>query len=49
MNKEDLIKIIEALEIEEIKSLELTYYKERKYGAYDNRDLTTITINDKGE
>jgi hypothetical protein len=49
MEKEDLIKLIETLEIAEVKSLKLVYYKERNYGGYDNRDLTTITINDKGE
>lgn len=49
MKKEELIKLIETLEIEEVKSLKLVYYKERNYGSYDNRDTTTITINDKGE
>ena len=49
MKKEDLIKLIETLEIEEVKSLKLVYYKEIKFGNYDNRDTTTITINDKGE
>lgn len=49
MKKEDLIKLIETLEIEEIKSLKLVYYKEKYYGVYDNRDKTIITINDKGE
>lgn len=49
MKKEELIKLIETLEIEEIKSLKIVYYTERKFGGYDNRDTTTITINDKGE
>lgn len=49
MKKEELIKLIETLEIEEIKSLKLVYYKERNYGGYDNRDTTILTINDKGE
>ncbi len=49
MTKEELIKLIETLEIAEVKSLKFVYYKEKNYGGYDNRDLTTITINDKGE
>lgn len=47
--KEELIKLIETLEIAEVKSLKFVYYKEKNYGGYDNRNLTTITINDKGE
>lgn len=49
MKKEDLIKLIETLEIEEVKSLKLIYYKERYIGTYDNRDTTILTINEKGE
>ena len=48
MKKEDLIKLIETLEIEEVKSFELVYYDEINYGPYDNRDTNTIMIN-KGE
>lgn len=49
MKKEDLIKLIETLEIEEVKSLKLVYYNETKFGPYDNRDAIILTINDKGE
>ena len=46
MNKEEILKLLEGLEIEEIKSLEIEFYKEKYYGiGYDNRGLTKITIN----
>ena len=49
MKKEELIKLLETLNLEEIKSLKLVYYTEKNYGMYDNRETTTLTINDKGE
>lgn len=49
MKKEELIKLIETLELEEIRSLKIVYYTEKNYGMYDNRKTTTITINDEGE
>lgn len=49
MKKEELIKLLETLELAEIKSLKLVYYTEKNYGIYDNREITTLTINDKGE
>ena len=49
MNKEELIKLLETLELEEIKSLKIVYYTEKHYGMYDNRETTTLTINEKGE
>ena len=49
MKKEELIKLLETLKLEEIKSLKLVYYTEKNYGVYDNRETTTLTINDKGE
>ena len=49
MKKEELIKLIETLKLEEIKSLKLVYYTERNYGMCDTRQTTTLTINDKGE
>lgn len=49
MKKEDLIKLLEALELEEIKSLKIVYYTEKNYGMYDNRETTTLTINERGE
>ena len=49
MSKEELIKLLETLNLEEIKSLKLVYYTEKNYGVYDNREATTLTINDKGE
>lgn len=49
MKKEELIKLLETLKLEEIKSLKVVYYAEKKYGPYDTRDETTLTINDKGE
>ena len=45
MKKEELIKLLETLNIEEIKALEIEYYTERKYGCYDNRQPTTLKIN----
>ena len=49
MKKEELIKLLETLELEEIKSLKIVYYTEKNYGMYDNRKTTIITINDEGE
>lgn len=49
MKKEELIKLLETLELEEIRSLKIVYYTEKNYGMYDNRKVTTITINDEGE
>lgn len=49
MKKEELIKLLETLELEEIKSLKIIYYKEKYYGTYDNREETILTINEKGE
>lgn len=49
MKKEELIKLLETLELEEIKSLKIVYYTEKHYGMYDDRKTTTLTINDKGE
>ena len=45
MDKEELIKFLETLDIEEIKTLEIEYYTERYYGGFDNRETTTIKIN----
>ena len=49
MKKEELIKLLETLELEEIKSLKIVYYTEKHFGTYDNRETTTLTINEKGE
>lgn len=49
MKKKELIKLLETLELEEIKSLKIVYYTEKTYGMYDNRETTTLTINEKGE
>ena len=49
MKKEELIKLLETLNIEEIKSLKIVYYIEKRYGMYDNIETTTLTINEKGE
>lgn len=49
MKKEELIKLLETLELEEIKLLKIVYYTEKNYGMYDNRKTTTITINDEGK
>ena len=46
MNKKELIKLLETLNLEEIKSLKIVYYTEKNYGVYDNRQTTTLTIND---
>lgn len=45
MKKENLIKLLETLEIEEIKTLEIEYYIEKNYGVYDNREPITLKIN----
>lgn len=49
MKKEELIKLLENLDLEEIKSLKIVYYTEKNYGMYDNRKTNTLTINDEGE
>lgn len=49
MNKEELIKLIETLNLEEIKSIKIVYYTEKNYGMYDNRVPITLAINEKGE
>lgn len=49
MKKEELIKLLKTLKLEEIKSLKIVYYTEKHYGMYDNRETTTLTINEKGE
>ena len=47
MSKEELIKLLETLKLEEIKMLKIVYYTEKNYGVYDNRKTMTLTINDK--
>lgn len=47
MKKEELIKLLETLNLEEIKTLKIVYYTEKHYGMYDNRETTTLTINEK--
>ena len=49
MKKEEIIKMLETLELDEIKSLKIVYYKEKHYGMYDNREETILTINEKGD
>ena len=49
MKKEELIKLLETLNIEEIKSLKIVYYIEKPYGMYYTTETTTLTINEKGE
>lgn len=49
MKKKELIKLLETLELEEIKSLKIVYYTEKNYLMTDNRETTTLTINEKGE
>ena len=46
MNKEELINLLETLDIKELKSLEIEFYKEKNYGmGIDNREITKLTIN----
>ena len=47
MNKEELIKLLETLTLEEVKSLKIVYYTERNYVMYDNRKPTTLSINEE--
>lgn len=49
MTKEELLKLIETLKLEEIKSIRIEYYIENNYGPYDNRKPTVLTLNGKGE
>lgn len=44
MKKEEIIKLLETLHIEEVKTLEIEYYTEKCYG-FDNRKTTSIKIN----
>lgn len=44
MNKEELIKLIESLKMEDIVIVEITYYDEKSYGTYQNRKKKTITF-----
>ena len=32
-----------------LKMEKIVYYTEKHYGMYDNRETTTLTINEKGE
>ena len=49
MKKEELIELLKTLKMEEIKLLKIVYYIEKNYAMYDNRETTTLTINEKGE
>jgi len=49
MSKEELMNLLVTLKIEEIKSIKIVYYTEKNYVMYDNRETTTLTINEKGE
>lgn len=46
MKREEVIKLLEALPLEEIKSLKIVYYTEKDYGFSDNRETNTLTINE---
>ena len=46
MSKEELKQLLDSLAIEEIKSFEIKYKREKDYGMYSNRNETkTITYN----
>lgn len=47
MKREEVIKLLEALTIEEIKSLKIVYYAEKNYSSYDTRTTNTLTINEE--
>ena len=47
MSKEELIKLLEVLDFKEIKSIKITYYIEKHYGMIDNREINTLSINEK--
>lgn len=50
MNKEELIKFIESLKIEEIKKVVIIYFKEKDYGYYsNNRKEYKISVGEKSE
>lgn len=49
MNKEELIKFIESLKIEEIKKIVIIYFKEKDYGFYPNRKEYKISVGEKNE
>lgn len=48
MNKEELIKLIETLEFEEVRCMTLSYYKKKPKKSYsyyeDNEDINPKTI-----
>lgn len=47
MKREEVIKLLEVLTLEEIKSLKIVYYTEKHYGYSDNRKTNTLTINEE--
>lgn len=49
MNKEEIIKIIESLSIEEIKNIVIIYYKEKTYGMYQNRKEYKISVGEDND
>lgn len=49
MKKEELIKLIESLSIEEIKKIVIIYFKEKSYGMYSNRKEYKISVGEDNE
>lgn len=50
MNKEELIKLIESLSMEEIKKIVIIYFKEKSYGMYySNRKEYKISVGEDNE
>lgn len=47
ITKEELLKIIETMEMEEIVEVQIIYYKEKNYTMYDKRTKQTLEL--KGE
>ena len=49
MTKEELIKLIESMSIEEIKKIVIIYFKEKNYNMYDNRKQYKISVGENNE
>lgn len=49
MSKEEIIKLIESLTIEEIKKVVIIYFKKKSYVMYDDRKEYKISVGEDNE
>lgn len=49
MTKEELIKLIESMPIEEIKKIVIIYFKTKNYAMYDSRKEYKISVGEDNE